>query len=52
MVAMNSIPQQDNAKVNWHEPYLQHHLVVAKNLPTTPSGGSTIFNYSLFYILN
>jgi hypothetical protein len=27
---MNSIPQQEvakvMAKVNWHEPYLQHHL--------------------------
>jgi hypothetical protein len=30
MVAMNSIPQQEvarvMAKVNWREPYLQHHL--------------------------
>jgi hypothetical protein len=48
MVAMNSIPQQEvakgMAKVNLHEPYLQHHLGCGENpSPTTPSGGSTIY---------
>jgi hypothetical protein len=39
------------AKVNWREPYLQHHLVVAKNpSPTTPSGGS-IFMLELLIVL-
>jgi hypothetical protein len=55
MVAMNSIPQQDvarvMAKVNWHEPYLQHHSVLwRKILLQQPSGGSTIFILELLIV--
>jgi hypothetical protein len=38
------------AKVNWHEPYLQHR-VVKNPSPTTPSGGSTIFMLELLIVL-
>jgi hypothetical protein len=55
MVAMNSIPQQEvarvMAKVNWREPYLQHHLELWRKSPTTPSGGSTIFMLELLIVL-
>jgi hypothetical protein len=40
------------AKVNWREPYLQHHLGCGENpSPTTPSGGSTIFMLELLIVL-
>jgi hypothetical protein len=56
MVAMNSIPQQEVAKGNGQSelarPYLQHHLELCeKSLPTTPSGGSTIFMLELLIVL-
>jgi hypothetical protein len=48
MVAMNSIPQQEVAKVMAKElasHTLQHHLELwRKSFSTTPSGGSTIFS--------
>jgi hypothetical protein len=58
MVAMNSIPQQEVAKGNGQSELARpttSFRVVAKNLlPTTPSGGSTIFMLELLivYILN
>jgi hypothetical protein len=55
MVAMNSIPQQEvakvMAKVNYGAIPTTSFRVVAKNpSPTTPSGGSTIFMLELIVL--
>jgi hypothetical protein len=52
MVAMNSIPQQEvvMAKSELAHVPTTSFRVVAKNPPTTPSGGSTIFMLELIVL--